>query len=130
MFLQKSRRDYFETVNGDNVVTPSKVKNFSELAKICHNKQKHVILSSESFVKIKDVSVIGAALQNSRVKIICYLRRQDDLKQSIYNQSVKVGFSEEVIAHDKYPLDYYSLLEKWSAAFGRDNVIVRVYSKR
>ena len=129
LFLQKSRRDYFEVVNGDNVVTPSKVKNFSELAKICHNKQKHVILSSESFVKIKDVSVIGAALQNSRVKIICYLRRQDDLKQSIYNQSVKVGFSEEITAYDKYPLDYYSLLENWSAAFGRDNVIVRVYGK-
>lgn len=130
LFPQKSRRDYWEKFDGHYVITPSKATNFVKLAKICHIKCKHVIVSSETFSLINDVSVIGNLFKNTNVKIICYLRRQDELQQSMYNQSVKAGYFEDIAAYDEYPLDYWVLLNRWANAFGKNNIIVRIYDKQ
>lgn len=72
---------------------------------------------------------------NCQLKIVVYLRRQDELVQSLWNQGVKIGRRlcntfREYIRTKKYryfPLDYYTLLKKIEAAVGRENLLVRVY---
>lgn len=112
------------------------------------------ILSSETFERF------GASAENLKkilidkykVKIIYYVRRQDDKIESVYNASVKnpqirskQTFSEfisqgpEVSLRDHFEkmqnfeefgkLDYYSVLSQWSEAFGKENIIVRCYEK-
>jgi len=70
------------------------------------------------------------------VKIIIYLRRQDERLESGYNQIVKGPrrYSKKFldsgsIPNQKYILDYYKILIPWRDIFGQENIIVRVYEK-
>lgn len=71
------------------------------------------------------------------LKVVVYLRRQDLLVQSLWNQKVKSfpGLTmkfQDYIDQDKffyYPLDYYSHLMKIAEGVGKENVKVRVYEK-
>jgi len=96
------------------------------------------ILSSEGLVlrgtnvkKLRDI--IPSDLD---VKIVIYLRRQDERLESGYNQIVKGPrryskkfLDESSITHQKYILDYYKILTPWREVFGQENIIVRVYEK-
>ena len=70
-----------------------------------------------------------------QVKVVVYLRRQDELVQSLWNQNVKSGERwnmtfEEFIEMRKYryfPLDYYKKLTQIANIMGKENMIVRVY---
>lgn len=70
-----------------------------------------------------------------RVKVVVYLRRQDDLIQSLWNQKVKglQGITtdfEHFIGEKKYmyfPLDYYANLKRIESYVGKENLLVRVY---
>lgn len=70
-----------------------------------------------------------------QLKVIVYLRRQDDIIQSLWNQSVKLGWRlsvtfEDYIRLKKYryfPLDYYKQLKNIEEVIGKENLIVRVY---
>lgn len=70
---------------------------------------------------------------NLDVKIIVYLRRQDDFIESMYTQSVHLGgvktFQEFVSDFDESHFNWYYLLEAYSKLFGKDNIIVRRYHK-
>lgn len=71
------------------------------------------------------------------VKIIVYLRRQDLLVESLWNQWVKSfykstkSFSQWM--RDKkylyYPLDYHSRLEQIAGYMGKEHIILRIYEK-
>ena len=92
------------------------------------------------------------------IKIVCYLRRQDDYVESLYNQWTKGMNAEmyEVIFDnpspptvDKYRVDennapnihmakllngmlninYYTHLEEWAKIYGKENIIIRTYEK-
>lgn len=71
------------------------------------------------------------------IKVIVYLRRQDLLIQSLYNQSVKSmprtskSFHECINGDffDYYPLDYAKQLERIASGIGKENLIIRVYEK-
>jgi hypothetical protein len=70
------------------------------------------------------------------VKIIIYLRRQDERLESGYNQIVKGStrstkkfLDSGSIPNKKYILDYYEILTPWRDEFGQENIIVRVYEK-
>lgn len=70
------------------------------------------------------------------VKIIVYLRRQDAMVESLYNQNVKSNimvsqtFTENLLHLKKtFFLDYYSHLKMIEKAVGQGNIIVRVYEK-
>jgi len=70
------------------------------------------------------------------VKVIVYLRRQDTMVESMYNQLVKSNqmvtkkFMEHLPNIRKcFPLNYYEHLEKIKSAVGKENLIVRVYEK-
>lgn len=71
------------------------------------------------------------------VKVIVYLRRQDDFLFSWWNQQVKEGMLgssvlswEEVVEKLPYiQLDYYNILTKISGYVGAENITVRIFDK-
>lgn len=74
---------------------------------------------------------------NCRLKVVVYLRRQDLVIQSLWNQYVKTGklmaqsFQEsiETGAFRFFSLDYYRRLNKIAVQVGKENMIVRVYER-
>lgn len=88
----------------------------------------------ENFWKemVEDFRKIGC-----EVKVIVYLRRQDLLVQSLWNQNVKmfrkteVSFEECVNSDyfDYFPLDYYAHLKEIEKDVGKENLIVRPYER-
>ena len=72
--------------------------------------------------------------RNMELRIIVYLRRQDEFVQSLYRQKVKssstcLPFADylEVLQEINYPLDFLSYLNTLSDVFGKENLIVRIY---
>ena len=91
----------------------------------------NVLLSSETFSLLDNPCDIRPLLDGLDVKIICYLRRQDTVTQSMYNQKVKRGdYYLDISTFQTEWLDYYKVLENWASVFGKNNVIVRVYEKK
>ncbi len=73
------------------------------------------------------------------VKVIAYIRRQDELVKSWWNQTVKHGISESNAMKwerylEVYPqyinLDYFTLLKAAADEFGVENIIVRRFHKK
>lgn len=72
------------------------------------------------------------------VKVIVYLRRQDQLALSWYNQMVKMGakhrgefaWEQWVELLPGLELDYCNVLERIAARMGRENICVRVYDRK
>lgn len=68
----------------------------------------------------------------AQIKVIVYLRRQDDWLESFFNQQLKDGFGipteEELLAARIY-LFYAKNLKLWVEAFGRENLCVRGYDQ-
>ena len=68
-----------------------------------------------------------------RIRIIVYLRRQDDYLLSSYSTAVKSGVTHplaiprERAIHVHY--DHWDLLSRWARVFGRDNIIARRFEK-
>ncbi len=100
--------------------------------------EKKIILSSEIFYllsKPKEVARIiaelGFKLEDTRV--IVYLRRQDEVHQSWYNQRVKAqGYTGEIddsIIDSRDLWDYQKSLEPWRKIFGKKNIKIRLYEK-
>ncbi|MDO4522008.1 MAG: hypothetical protein Q4B57_02535 [Eubacteriales bacterium] len=69
------------------------------------------------------------------LRVIVYLRRQDDFVQSRWAQVIKEGQSssfEDYIREScekNYPLDYAEYLSKIGSVIGKENVLVRVYER-
>lgn len=72
------------------------------------------------------------------IKVIVYLRRQDDYLFSWWNQHVKINrrdqaalsFTEVLETLPVIQLDYYTVLEQISAYVGKENIIVRIFDKK
>lgn len=67
------------------------------------------------------------------VKIIVYLRRQDEMVESMYTQMIHAGeaihFGEFISRLEKgVSYDYYRILQDWISCFEKENLIVRSYS--
>jgi hypothetical protein len=68
-----------------------------------------------------------------QIKIVVYIRRQDDYLLSTYSTAVKSGATvplqipgEETI-ENRY--DHWRLISRWARIFGRENIICRKYEK-
>lgn len=81
---------------------------------------------------VQDFRAIGCEL-----KVIVYLRKQDDLVESLWNQGLKTR-NTKVASFSGYikrkgysycPLDYYQQLKEIESYIGKENLIVRVYEK-
>jgi hypothetical protein len=115
-----------------------------------------VILSCETFEFFTQyqISTLKHFLNNKyNVRIIYYIRRQDNKIESAYNESVKNGGSRTDLTFLDYlsrhtlatesttgagngvrnapvnSLDYYAILTQWSNAFGKTNVSVHCYEE-
>jgi hypothetical protein len=76
--------------------------------------------------------------QGYRIKIIVYLRRQDQFLLSRWNQTVKYvssnplpweEYSKKVLKKESYILDYADTLDRLADYVGKENIIVRRYDR-
>lgn len=97
-----------------------------------------VILSSELFFGQKHniegmLDVVAEQLQGHEIRVVVYLRRQDQLYSSFYNQDVKGvrqwahSAYQFYTTHQIFQQDYYSLLNAWSEVFGKKHIIIRPF---
>lgn len=105
------------------------------------SKVQNIIISSEVFAPLNEggINILKNKLSNYNVRIIIYLRRQDHFLFSHWAQGVKymtivAPFNEWVkgrLSENKaMPVaNYKHLLKKWSSAFGKQNIILRIFEK-
>jgi hypothetical protein len=98
---------------------------------------ERIVISSEAFIRFRDspdlIDKVKLYLNKYDVKIICYLRRQVEFFESGYNQKVKADLyyksvCEFVNLRFKH-IDFMRDLNEWASVFGKNNLIVRIYSK-
>jgi hypothetical protein len=96
----------------------------------------NVLVSSEFFSEINNLDAIERITANFaryQTKIIIYLKRQDKKLESGFNQLMKTGvYAGSVdffLKHSGKP-NYLKILDHWSQAFGRENIIVRPLEKQ
>jgi hypothetical protein len=116
----------------------------SLLEEVDRTKPETVILSSEALAFMSRPDALRRALPECQARILVYLRRQDRFLASFYNQLIKsrlyTATFEEFLRPDATDAidqgqfqrtlamcHYDRLLEIWSAAFGRDNVLPGVF---
>lgn len=92
-----------------------------------HNINEYVIAKLKQLLSGFDVRVVG------------YLRRQDLILESFYNQYCKGPDPGDILPlptfeqyYSKRPvvMNYYDELSSWAKYFGKENIIVRPYEKR
>ncbi len=111
----------------------------------------NIIISSEEFCKAdrSEIARLAEELRAYHVTVIVYLRRQDQLLQSIWAQLTKTGHQcdsfpewlDKVLTKpdtetpNKYAervvprLNFAEVLADWGSAFGQDNIRVRPYER-
>lgn len=105
------------------------------------------VVSNEAFwfVPAAEVRARCAGVFKGKIRLICYLRRQDGSAASNYAEFCKMGYftgspdafldqgqalgANRVVADTVRSLDYQTWLTPWIEAFGRENVTVRVFEK-
>ena len=102
----------------------------------------NIIISSEGFSSIwfpnalNSLNMIKSYFKNRKIKIICYLRRQDYYLESSYNQVIKAGHFDSTIQDyisKRIKIgncDYYHLLTVYSEVFGKENIIVKTFEPK
>ncbi|MGK0442157.1 MAG: hypothetical protein ACJA0N_001964 [Pseudohongiellaceae bacterium] len=96
---------------------------------------KKIVVSSEHFFLTDPKLLPVDLLSEFDVKVICYVRRQDDVMISSYFQEVKMGVVDnggDIYEYAANPLrlsllDYKPVLDSWAKQFKRENIIVRVF---
>lgn len=124
-----------------NIVPPNKHLRASEVLDALSIDSKasnyDIILSCEHFSsrlhKRENLQAIRESLSDRQIKIVCYLRPQEEHVVSAYSTLVKGGETKpfsitEVNPHNRL-FNYYQILEDWSSVFGRENVILREYNR-
>lgn len=102
-----------------------------------HLESKNVILSSEALsVHETEKFLSGAVQKYHNIKIVIYLRRQDRIVESFYNNRIRDGIFDGTFK-DYLDTDevrgmchYFPILELISRIIGKENLIVKVYDKR
>jgi hypothetical protein len=62
------------------------------------------------------------------IRVIVYLRRQDDLATSLFSAQIKNGgHTGEFEFVEGFWFDYLGLLDMWAEVFGRDHLVIRVF---
>lgn len=92
------------------------------------------LISSENF-PLADPDALAAwfaaEAQVTDIRIIFFVRSQDELLESEYNQMVKLKReSRPLMAYAEQAfegVDYFAECERWAAVFGRRNLLCRIY---
>jgi hypothetical protein len=128
-----------------NVLTVDQVMRFRE--EYAQRMERHfagstcpvAIFSSEHLSLLLDsqeeVSRLKSLLSRffNEIRIVCYIRRQDEAMISLYSTALRVGRTEaEILSEKNYKtevLDYSKLVDRWAPVFGRDNIVPHVYGE-
>jgi hypothetical protein len=125
-----------------------RIRNANRLARELAALNSNVVISSENFSFIFDKEEIFRLRDSlsgsfSNIKVICYIRRQDqhvishhregsrlswDAEHDLYGHSTR-AIPPHTANHDFY-LNYCERLSKWADAFGNENMIIKVYDRR
>lgn len=102
-----------------------------------HLDEKNVILSAEAFsVYETEKFLTGVVKKYNNVKAVIYLRRQDRIAESFYNNRIRDGvfdgtFKDYLDTDEAQKLcNYASKLESISRIIKKENLIVHVYEKQ
>lgn len=101
-------------------------------------KHHTTIISSEEFEfanRPEQIKLVKRLFGKADVKVVLYLRRQDKLLLSEYNQHVRMpetrfpgSIYDFYIRHNFVQrLNYLAVLKKWARAFGTENIVVRPF---
>ncbi len=93
------------------------------------------VISSENFWLVKPAKLKPLLSERFDVKIVAYLRRQDEVMVSSFVQEIRGGMLSLDTAMDDYLgdrgrlklLDYDAVLAEWEQVFGIENTTVRLY---
>ena len=105
--------------------------------------QQNLIFSSEGYTAglLSDMAIVrqraeilATILSDFNVKVVLYLRRQDQFIESMYSQAIHEGHSytfDEYFSEvcDFRNLDWQILIDIFAGQFGKDNLIVRPYDR-
>lgn len=87
------------------------------------------LLEDEEVVWLRD----KLAKLFSKIRIVVYLRRQDDFLLSTYSTSVKSGGMQPLALPTERKVqiryDHWDLLSRWERVFGRENIVCRRFEK-
>jgi hypothetical protein len=121
-------------------LTPEEIRSKPDLAihryfkEIDSSEKNFVIISCEmfEFLRMKIGSLKNFLVPKYNVKIVYYVRRQDDLIESLYSWSMKNSQQPATRTFQEFysgfpGRDYNAILKEWKDAFGRENIIVRCY---
>jgi hypothetical protein len=97
----------------------------------------NIIISCEHFSsRLFDRNALVAireAMPERHIRIICYLRRQDEMALAAYSTAVRSGYREpfrlEGVEHTNPYFNYRAILELWGSVFGFRNIIVREFDR-
>ncbi len=97
---------------------------------------RDVLLSSENFEWLQDLSRLQGLSRRYRVRVLFYMRNPASYLESFYNQLVKDLKTREartletyICEHGLFFLDNERLLRRWSDTFGAPALQVRLYEK-
>jgi len=97
-----------------------------------------IVISSENFFLFPNPSETSQVLEQSGfppdlVKIVIYIRRQDEAISSYYNQMVKAqgytGTIQDYISESRDLWNYEIQMSHWEEIFGHENLIVKLYQE-
>jgi hypothetical protein len=114
-------------------VQPEKVR-ADILDEICKSTHSDIILSSENFPLVDPARLkrfFSELPQEIAVKVILFVRSQDELAESEYNQLVKfkhiTSTFQDYAEHHLEDVEYDILADRWAACFGQENILCGVY---
>lgn len=89
-----------------------------------------VLVSSETLLSLSQEQMfqVREITRDFNVKIVIYLRRQDEMAASVLNELIKRGrWTKTCSGEIPYQLDYFKIITVWKDVFGIKNIIVRPF---
>lgn len=126
-FKKESEKEIDLIINGikDESKDYNKILISSEIFCMNHSTQFNYKKTLEpSFIISKFSSI------TTSIKIIVYIRRQDNQIMSMLNHLIKEGNKANVKNENIYQYEYYEYLNKWAKIIGKENIIVCPYEKQ
>ena len=125
----------------DNVIRKAEQANLSQVllsgesffAMTTHFSKSETISESEYWIlEQKRIESLAKMLNTHETEIVCYLRRQDQFAESLYNQMVKQasGFQgdfEMFLRRISFSLDYFRHIDVWSNCFKNSLIQIRSF---
>ncbi|MTI65571.1 MAG: hypothetical protein FH753_03120 [Firmicutes bacterium] len=118
-----------QETNNSDYDGPNRNEMFNLLSKELKDKPNKVLLSSEFVSYTRSGLKQLKEFFQENIKIILYIRRQDEFIQSVNSQWIKVG-NRTTISSTDINGNYLAIIENIVDIFGRDNLILRPYEKQ